>query len=145
MVQKFGIPSMVGAILLTGALGTAACSPEAADEGEAAAMQAGEGSDNAAAETPEMSSPHGQVSVVMYECADEKSFALTVAQGVGQAALRFEEGVFQLEQQEVASGMAYSDGTYTVRGQGPEASVEKDGEPLFTDCVATGHPATTAN
>ncbi|NNK48688.1 MAG: hypothetical protein HKP01_07430 [Gemmatimonadetes bacterium] len=88
----------------------------------------------------EMSAPHGQVSVLMYQCADEQQFTLTVAPGVGQAALRVEAGVFQLEQQEVASGMEFSDGTYTFRGQGPEALVERDGEPILTDCVAAGHP-----
>jgi membrane-bound inhibitor of C-type lysozyme len=89
-----------------------------------------------------MSAPHGQVSVVMYQCADDKQFALTVAPGVGQAALRTDGEVFQLEQQEVASGMEFSDGTYTFRGQGPEAFVEKDGERIYTDCVAAGHPET---
>ena len=72
--------------------------------------------------------------------ADDKSFALTVASGVGQAALRADDGVFQLNQQEVASGMEFSDGTYTFRGQGQEAFVEKDGERIYTDCVAAGHP-----
>lgn len=120
-----------------GVLGAAACASETADDQpEAAAATEGE----APAETGEMQAPHGQVSVIMYQCADEKSFALTVAPGVGQAALRVDGEVFQLDQQEVASGMEYSDGTYTFRGQGSEAGVEKDGEPIFTDCMAAGHP-----
>ena len=37
--------------------------------------------------------------------------------------------------------MEFSDGTYTFRGQGPEAYVEKDGERIYKDCMAAGHPA----
>ena len=88
----------------------------------------------------EMNAPHGQVSMIMYNCADEKSFTLTVAEGVGKAALRAEDGIYQLDQQQVASGMEFSDGSYTFRGKGPEAFVEKDGEPVYTDCMAAGHP-----
>ena len=88
-----------------------------------------------------MEAPHGKVSVLAYECADEQSFMFTIAEGVEKAALRMSDGqIFQLDQQPTGSGMDYSDGTYTFRGKGPEASVEKDGEPLFTDCRATGHP-----
>jgi membrane-bound inhibitor of C-type lysozyme len=127
-------------LMVVGLFGAAGCASETADEQpEASATEM-------PAEAPEgmgeMSAPHGQVSVVMYQCADDKQFALTVAPGVGQAALRTDGEVFQLEQQEVASGMEFSDGTYTFRGQGPEAFVEKDGERIYTDCVAAGHPET---
>ena len=68
-------------------------------------------------------------------------FTLTIAPGVNMAALRLADGqVFQLEQVEVASGSEFSDGTYNFRGKGPEGSVERDGEPLLTDCMAAGHP-----
>ena len=129
------------AMILTaaGLLGAAGCASETADDQtEEAAATEGE----APAEMGQTQAPHGQVSVVMYQCAEEKSFALTVAPGVGQAALRVDGEVFPLDQQEVASGMEYSDGTYTFRGQGPEAVVEKDGEPIFSDCMAAGHPET---
>jgi len=123
--------------LMVGLFGAAGCASETADD-QATEMPATEA--EAPAGMGEAQAPHGQVSVLMYQCADEKAFALTVASGVGQAALRIEDGVYQLDQQEVASGMEFSDGTYTFRGQGPEAYVEKDGVRIFTDCTAAGHP-----
>ena len=132
-------------LMAMGLLGVAGCASETANE-QADAAAAEMPADQAATEGDapegmgEMNAPHGQVSVIVYRCADDKSFALTVAPGVGQAALRADDGVFQLNQQEVASGMEFSDGTYTFRGEGPEAFVEKDGERIYTDCVAAGHP-----
>ena len=123
--------------LMVGLFGVAACASETADD-QATEMPATEG--DAPAGMGEAQSPHGQVTVVMYQCADEKAFAMTVAPGVGQAALRIDGDVYQLEQQEVASGMEFSDGTYTFRGEGPDAYVEMDGARIFTDCTAAGHP-----
>jgi membrane-bound inhibitor of C-type lysozyme len=134
-------------LVAAAALGLAGCAAETADD-QAEATSTEMPADHPATDgvapegMGEMSAPHGQVSVLIYECADEKSFALTVAPGVGQAALRFEEGVFQLEQQEVASGMEFTDGTYTFRGKGTDGYVERDGERIFTECTASGHPMT---
>ena len=135
MFQGNQISKIAMLSLMVGLFGAAGCASETADD--QAEMPATEG--DAPAGMGEAQSPHGQVSVVMYQCADEKAFALTVASGVGQAALRIEDGVYQLEQQEVASGMEFSYGTYTFRGQGPEAFVEKDGVRIFSDCSAAGH------
>lgn len=132
-------------LMVMGLLGAAGCASETEDD-QADTAAAEMPADQAATEGEapegmgEMNAPHGQVSVVIYQCADGKSFALTMAPGVGQAAFRADDGVFQLNQQEVASGMEFSDGTYTFRGEGPEAFVEKDGERIYTDCVAAGHP-----
>jgi membrane-bound inhibitor of C-type lysozyme len=137
MFQHIGILKGATILLTAGLFVAAGCASETADEqaaGETAAQEGGP------AAMGQMSAPHGQVSVIMYKCADEKSFTLTVAEGVGKAALRAEEGSFQLDQQEVGSGMEYSDGSYTFRGKGPEAFVEKDGERVYTDCMAVGHP-----
>ncbi len=144
MFQDSKISKAAALLLAAGVVGLYGCASESA-EGEADAageMPAAEaGMEGQAPEgMGEMSAPHGQVSVLMYQCADDRAFALTVAPGVGQAALRIEGESFPLEQQEVASGMEFSDGTYTFRGQGPEAYVEKDGERIFSDCVASGHP-----
>lgn len=135
-------------LLAAGMVGLYGCASESA-EGEADAagdMPAAEaGMEGQAPDgMGEMGSPHGQVSVLMYTCADDRAFALTVAPGVGQAALRIEGESFPLQQQEAASGMEFSDGTYTFRGKGPEAYVEKDGEQIFSDCVASGHPEMAA-
>jgi membrane-bound inhibitor of C-type lysozyme len=146
MFQGNSIGMVPRALAAIAVLGLAACQSEADTEGteaEATEMPA----DHAEGQTPaagQMEAPHGQVSVLMYECADGGAFALTVAPGVAKAALRFDEGVFQLDQQEVASGMEFSDGTYTFRGQGAEGYVEKDGEEIFSDCKATGHPGAEA-
>lgn len=141
MFQDSKAAKTVMLLMGMGLLGAAGCAPDAAEQVEDAAAEMPADTEGEAPEgMGEMSAPHGQVSVVMYTCADEKGFALTLAPGVGQAALRLEDGVFQLEQQEVASGMAFSDGTYTFRGKGPEAMVEMNGEPVYVDCVAAGHP-----
>jgi len=142
MFQDNGVSKSVMLLLVTGLLGAAACAPAADDQAEEATAEAPAATEGEAPASGQMNAPHGQVSVVMYQCADQKQFALTIASGVGQAALRTEEGVFQLAQQEVASGMEFSDGTYTFRGKGPEATVEKNGEPLYTNCAAAGHPET---
>ena len=144
MFQVMKSSKVVSILVVAGLLGAYGCASESADEqADSAGDMPAEG---AAAESQppegmgEMSAPHGQVSVIMYQCAGDQTFALTVAQGVGQAALRFGDESYPLQQQEVASGMEFSDGTYTFRGQGPEAFVEKDGERIFSDCVAAGHP-----
>jgi membrane-bound inhibitor of C-type lysozyme len=140
MFQDKGISKSAMILLVAGLFVAAGCASETADDQVAAETPAEES--GAPEAMGEMNAPHGQVSMLVYNCADEKSFTLTVAVGVGQAALRAEDGVYQLEQQEVASGMEFSDGSYTFRGQGPEAFVEKDGERIYTDCVAAGHPET---
>jgi len=144
MFQVNNISRITTLLMGAAVLGLAACAQETADEqsdATATEMPAGHpATDSTAPAAGRMQAPHGQVSVVVYQCADDQSFMLTVASGVGQAALRIDGEVYKLESQEVASGMEYSDGTYTFRGKGQEAFVEKDGEPLFTDCVATGHP-----
>jgi membrane-bound inhibitor of C-type lysozyme len=138
MFQDKGISRSATMLLAAGLFVAAGCASEKADDQASPETTAQEG--GAAETNGEMKSPHGQVSVIMFNCADEKSFTLTVAAGVGKAALRTEDGVFQLDQQEVASGMEYSDGSYTFRGKGSDAFVEKDGERIFTDCMAAGHP-----
>ena len=143
MFQGNQISKITAVLMVAGLVGAVGCASETADEqAETAAAEMPAADGEAPEGMGEMSAPHGQVSVVMYQCADDKSFALTVAPGVGQAALRVEDGVFPLDQQEVASGMEYSDGTYTFRGKGPEAYVEKDGETIYADCTAAGHPET---
>lgn len=137
MFQDRGIWKSATIVLTAGMLVVAGCASETADDQATAETAAQE---DAPAAMGEMNAPHGQVSVIMYNCADEKSFTLTVAEGVGKAALRTEDGVYQLDQQPVGSGMEFSDGSYTFRGKGPEAFVEKDGEQVYTDCMAAGHP-----
>lgn len=136
MFQSNLISKHASLVMAAGLLGAVACSSESAEEQADAAA--------AAAESPvsmgQVQAPHGEVSSMMYECADEKSFMFTIAPGVAQAALRMGDEVYELDQQEVASGVEFSDGSITFRGKGPEAFVEKDGEPIFTDCNAVGHP-----
>ena len=141
MVQGNSIVVAARGLAVIALMGVTACQSEADTESEATEMPAGQSAtEDQAPASGQMEAPHGEVSVLMYECADGSGFALTVAPGVGQAALRFDEGVYPLDQQEVASGMEFSDGVYTFRGQGAEGYVEKDGEAIFSDCAATGHP-----
>jgi membrane-bound inhibitor of C-type lysozyme len=135
---------LFGPLLSATVLVAAACAGEQANqEQEAAPEPAAEMMESQEAGGMEGmgQAPHGEVSMINYRCADGGMFTLTVAPGVGQAALRLADGeVFQLDQIEAASGMEFSDGTYTFRGKGPEAFVERDGEQILTDCMAAGHP-----
>ncbi len=136
MFQSNQILKVASLVIAAGLLGTVGCSSESVEEQADAAAEAAE----APVSMGQVQAPHGEVSSMMYECADGKSFMFTIAPGVAQAALRMGDEVYQLDQQEVASGVEFSDGSITFRGKGPEAFVEKDGEPIFTDCKAAGHP-----
>ncbi|MEE8571643.1 MAG: MliC family protein [Gemmatimonadota bacterium] len=136
MFQSNQILMYAPLVLAAGLLGTVGCSSESVEEQAGATAEAAE----APVSMGQVQAPHGEVSSMMYDCADEKSFMLTIAPGVAQAALRMGDEVYQLDQQEVASGVEFTDGSITFRGKGPEAFVEKDGEPIFTDCKAAGHP-----
>ena len=136
MFQSNQILKYASLVIAAGLLGAVGCSAESVEEQADAATEAVE----APVSMGQMQAPHGEVSSMMYECAEEKSFMLTIAPGVAQAALRMGDEVYQLDQQEVASGVEFSDGSITFRGEGPEAFVEMDGEPIFTDCMAAGHP-----
>lgn len=121
--------------LAAGGLSVAACAGESADR-----EASGAASEQAPAESAQsMQAPHGNVSVLLYECT-EGGFMLTVAEGVKKAALRIDDTIYQLDEQEAETGMTFSDGGYTFRGEGDTATVEKDGETVFSDCKATGHP-----
>lgn len=136
------ISKLAGPILTVTMLGLAACTGEATDQAAAGgtAAELAEGQDTMGTEGMARA-PHGKVSTIAYECADGGAFTLTIAEGVGKAALRLADGeIHQLDQAEVASGMEYSNGTYTFRGKGAQATVEMDGEPLLSDCEASGHP-----
>lgn len=139
--------SVAVSLALLGLTGAWACGGEAGEAESEAAVALPEGHPSVEGQAAEsatpggMQAPHGNVSVLVYECAESASFTFTVAEGVEKAALRLADGqVFQLDQLPAGSGMEYSDGTYTFRGKGPEATVEKDGEVLLADCQATGHP-----
>jgi membrane-bound inhibitor of C-type lysozyme len=141
MLHGNRISRLAGVTLAAALLGLTACTGETAEQetaDDAAAEMAG-APDSAGMENTAQA-PH-EVSIVAYECADGGTFTLTIAGGVGKAALRLADGeVFQLDEVEVESGMEYSDGTYTFHGNGPEGSVERGGEALLSDCTATGHP-----
>ncbi len=135
MLHRTDIHRWTIAAIVAGTIGLAACGGETADQ--AASETAGEGE---AATGAVMQAPHGNVSVVLFECV-EGGFMLTMAEGTGKAALRIDETVYQLDEQEAEEPvMLYSDGSYTFRGEGGAATVEKDGEPILTECKASGHP-----
>lgn len=144
MLHRNRLSGIAGLALGAATLGAAACAGETAQQEQGSTTEA-EAQQASGQDTGGMQgmgqAPHGEVSQVTYQCAEGGTFTLTIAPGVGKAALRLEDGtIHQLDQAEVASGMEFSDGTYTFRGKGMEGFVEKDGERLLNDCVASGHP-----
>jgi membrane-bound inhibitor of C-type lysozyme len=119
------------------------------------AEQGGEAGESAAAETQEeaggagaMQNPHGAMEMpgqggvtrITYGCAEGNSFQLVLHEGTGEADLVMGEETVTLASDRAASGMRFTDGTWVFHGKGPEALVEKDGERVYSDCKASGHP-----
>jgi membrane-bound inhibitor of C-type lysozyme len=82
----------------------------------------------------------GGVTQIMFNCADDKAFLFSLLDGVAQARITVDGESYELEHIESASGMKYSDGTWTFFGKGPEALVMKNDEHVLTECKAAGHP-----
>ncbi len=131
-------------LVLAGILVVAGCG--GAEQGETAVVQ-----ENAAAAGTE--NPHDDmegatggmpgrdgVTQIMFKCADDKAFMFALLEGVEKARITVDGESFELEKDPSASGMKYSDGTWSFFGKGPEALVMKNDENVFTDCKAAGHP-----
>ena len=82
----------------------------------------------------------GGITEIMFNCADDKAFLFSLLDGVAQARITVDGESYELEHIESASGMKYSDGTWTFFGKGPEALVLKNDEHVLTECKAAGHP-----
>lgn len=156
------------AIALSGALVVAACSGDEAGD-EAQAEQAAEvqnphegmGMDAATGAAADLhgsqyttaegvSNPHtpgpstmpgeGGITEIMFRCMFSESFLFGLYTGGDSARISVEGVTYELERVPSASGMKYTDGTWTFAGKGPEALVMKDDEVVMKDCKAAGHP-----
>jgi membrane-bound inhibitor of C-type lysozyme len=135
----------IGLLALAGLFVLGACGRS--EETETGATASGAAAGTEAAQLPEghpdigaMEMP-AAVTRIGFECADQATFELAMFEGTERARLTIGEEVHELERQEVASGMSYSDGSLTLHGKGMDAYVEKDGERILSDCKAAGHPA----
>ena len=118
--------------------------PHADVEGATGGMPGGistaDGVENPHAEAaPSMPGRDG-VTQIMFKCADDKAFMFALLEGVDQARITVDGDSYELEKIPSASGMKYSDGTWSFFGKGPEALVMKNDEKVYTDCKAAGHP-----
>ncbi len=74
-----------------------------------------------------------------FNCAGETSFQFVMLTESEQARITVEGETYELEKVPSASGMKYSDGTWSFFGKGPEAMVMKNDEEILTECKAAGH------
>jgi membrane-bound inhibitor of C-type lysozyme len=74
-----------------------------------------------------------------FNCAGEKAFQFVMLTESEQARITIDGETYELEKVPSASGMKYSDGTWTFFGKGPEAIVAKNDEHVLTECKAAGH------
>lgn len=77
------------------------------------------------------------INKVFYRCDDGKGFTAEFRDD-DTAKTTFGSKVLVLTQEPVASGIRYSNGSVTLIGKGPNASVEVGDKTLFANCVETG-------
>ena len=133
MQKRFAFLAVAGAIVLAGCGG--------AEQGEEGAVQ----EDAAAVENPHAAASsampgEGGITEIMFKCTEDKAFMFSLLDGVAKARITVDGESYELEHVESASGMKYSDGTWTFFGKGPEAMVMKNDEHVLTECKAAGHP-----
>ena len=165
MQKRFAFLAVAGALVLAGCGGAeqgdevvvqedaaAAENPHAGVPGAPGGMPGGvpAGRDGEITTAEGVANPHaaassampgeGGVTEIMFNCADDKSFLFSLLDGVAKARITVDGETYELENIESASGMKYSDGTWTFFGKGPEALVMKNEEHVLTECKAAGHP-----
>ena len=162
------IRNRFAAVALSGALVLAACSgddaqQEAQEEQTAEIQNPHEGMDMDAA-TGALADPHGSqyttaegvtnphtpgpstmpgeggVTEIMFRCPSDQGFLFGLYELSDSARVSIEGKTYELKRIPSASGMKYTDGTWTFFGQGPEALLMKDDEVVMKDCKAAGHP-----
>ena len=79
-------------------------------------------------------SPTVQVNRVTYTCADGKAFDVTYYVGQERAVLVLDGKTIELKQERSGSGVAYGDGTITLRSQGTNAFIQQGGQTTIRDC-----------
>ncbi len=99
-----------------------------------------EGVENPHAEAVSSMPGRDGVTQIMFKCADDKVFMFALLEGVEKARITVDGESYELDKIPSASGMKFSDGTWSFFGKGPEALVMKNDEKVFTDCNAAGHP-----
>lgn len=129
------------AVALTAAFSVSACGGAAEEAGDAASD-----ADAPTAETEagvEMPAGHdemgGGATALTYECADDRSFTLTMLDGAERARIEIDGETHDLEAAPTDAGMGYVGGEIEFRGMGTAATVNVGGETVFVDCEATGH------
>ena len=113
---------------------------EGATGGMPGGISTAEGAENPHAATPSSMPGRDGVTQIMFKCADDRAFTFALLDGVEKARITVDGESDELEKIPSASGMKFSDGTWSFFGKGPEALVMKNDEKVFTDCKAAGHP-----
>jgi membrane-bound inhibitor of C-type lysozyme len=108
--------------------------------GHAGEISTAEGVENPHAAASSAMPGEGGVTEIMFKCAEDKAFMFSLLDGVARARITVDGESYELEHVESASGMKYSDGTWTFFGKGPEALVMNNEEHVLTECKAAGHP-----
>ncbi len=142
------IKTRFAVLAIASLLAVAACGGSDEQVQEMADRETPETAGDMSAATGGMENPHGQAAMpgadgttrISYACPDGTSFQLTLLEGAGMARLALDGETIELKQEPAASGMKYSDGTWTFHGKGPEALIMRGEETVHSDCKAAGHP-----
>jgi membrane-bound inhibitor of C-type lysozyme len=146
MLSRHLTPFAFAALVLVAACGTE--QGEQAESAESAAGSAGTPAQATAEGQGAIVNPHegmampGQSGVtrISYACADGKTLQLALHGETGHADLVMGDATVSLAPTPGASGMMFTDGTWTFHGKGTEAFVQKGEEMIYSDCKASGHP-----
>jgi membrane-bound inhibitor of C-type lysozyme len=82
----------------------------------------------------------GGVMEISFSCPDDVTLKLALYTEADRAEVTLMGETHDLERVRSASGMKFSDGTWSFFSKGPEAMVMKNDDPVVKDCVAVGHP-----
>ncbi len=82
----------------------------------------------------------GGITEIMFRCPDDQGFLFGLYAGADSARISVDGVTYELERVPSASGMKYTDGTWSYFGKGPEALLMKGEEVVMKDCKAAGHP-----
>jgi membrane-bound inhibitor of C-type lysozyme len=82
----------------------------------------------------------GGVMEISFSCPDDVTLKLALYSEEDRAEVTLKGETHDLERVRSASGLKFSDGTWSFFSKGPEAMVMKNDEPVVKDCMAVGHP-----
>ncbi|MEJ2481874.1 MAG: MliC family protein [Gemmatimonadota bacterium] len=81
----------------------------------------------------------GGVTAISFSCPDDVKLKLALFSQEDRAEMTLMGETHDLERVRSASGLKFTDGTWSFFSKGTEAMVMKDEEPVVQNCMAVGH------